>query len=941
LSNGENTSVTESEVLSDYIIIILNHLDKIQDLGSITELLELLNYSPEGLKSYSKVFQDCIDFYVDNKRFPDVPYLVSLHRVLVYKKDCPFSLDILIQLKKELLKHKKSEEIRLALDKNDISKIRDIVNSDVHVEKKKPLGMDGIFDVYEKQELMPRGVMIGIPEVDYYLKGLDYGSLNVVGAPPQSFKCVLEGTRIHTSLGYTKIEDIPHGDLNGENFGNCELIVRDGYKTSHFYNGGIKDTLTIESPYFKLTGTPIHPIRVLGEEGVSWKKLEELKIGDYVCLDRKKDILFNNNVIKPSFLEHCTDEDFGYLVGYLYGDGSFGKSYYSISGTSSNLKEINRITGLDSTVVPDKRRKDTHSLRFTKEQSLELAGLGLTGKADSKEIPEWIYSSNINLITGFLSGIFEADGSFLEVCTLNLKSHKLIYSVRDLFNLLGIYPSINKYEFGYTYKDKTRREYIYRLEVSRGDFKKLEFLNLRGAKSTEAKNLIDRYKDISNTLEIPYVLKYKKIILDNTNKYISNKTHKHYRDNRKFFIMYETCRGWKKNLHFGEKSWKEFKSFTGTPDTEIDYDLDNYYFKPITGITKGVGRVYDLSVPESHTFTANGIVNHNTTFAISTAYTASHDEGKKVLFITLEVVPKNVLYNIISRHSFEMFGKDNAIPAVDLKKTLLDETNKAKFKLVQEDFMATCKGNIHIAGVDDLEEYSMEYIEAYILRVREEMGGLDLVYVDYLNLFKNKIPPKLKLDQYQALNYYVDALQHIAIKHNLIVILLCQLKTEAIDKLNGEMDKADKNGTSSSEVKLASSTYFAEANALGRTSMTAMIFHTTPAMKNSGRLNIHIVKNRDFETPERPIQTVVTPSFFIVGTRQSNFSQCSPLSPSFNSSNNSSEDVNSMADDFMIQDIEETEIPIDMNTQGNTPIETTTKEIELDNFLEDTDGSTE
>ena len=483
MANNELVNPMDSEELSDYIIIVLNHLDKITDISSMDELIELLEFSPDGIKLYSKVLQDCKKFYTDNKRFPDINYIISLHNILVHKKDCPFSLDILIKLKKELIRHKQISEVKNAIDKNDISKVRDILRQDVDVTKPKLLGMEDIFDVYERQELMPRGVMIGIPEVDHYLKGLDYGTLNVIGAPPQSFK---------------------------------------------------------------------------------------------------------------------------------------------------------------------------------------------------------------------------------------------------------------------------------------------------------------------------------------------------------------------------------------------------------------------------------------TTFAISTAYTASYREGKKVLFITLEVVPRNVLYNIVSRHSYEMYGKQGAIPAVDLKKTLLLEDSKEKFKEVKDNFLQTCKGDLRIAGVNDLEEYSMEYIEAFILRMRDEMGGLDLVYVDYLNLFKNKIPPKLKLDQYQALNYYVDTLQEIAVKHNLIIVLLAQLKTEAIDKLEAIVEKAEKSGTPSSNTKLASSTYFAEANALGRTAMTAMIFHCTTAMRNAKVVNIHIVKNRDFESPDKPIPSPIMPEFFVFGTQGSNFTNCSVLSPSFNNSvSTGTQDINSLADDFVVGDIED------------------------------------
>lgn len=124
------TNLMDSEELSGYIIILFNHLDKIEDISSIDEIIELLQHSPDGIKLYSKVFQDCKKFHTDNKRFPDINYIISLHNVLVHKKDCPFSFDIVIKIKNELRTYKQLSSIRSAIENNDLSKIRELVNTE-------------------------------------------------------------------------------------------------------------------------------------------------------------------------------------------------------------------------------------------------------------------------------------------------------------------------------------------------------------------------------------------------------------------------------------------------------------------------------------------------------------------------------------------------------------------------------------------------------------------------------------------------------------------------------------------------------------------------------------------------------------------------------------------------------------------------------------------
>lgn len=245
-----------------------------------------------------------------------------------------------------------------------------------------------------------------------------------------------------------------------------------------------------------------------------------------------------------------------------------------------------------------------------------------------------------------------------------------------------------------------------------------------------------------------------------------------------------------------------------------------------------------------------------TTLAISIAYNACFNYGKKVIYLTLEVTPAKVMFDLLARHAFEL-GKP--ISATSLKKGKLTPEEKIILQEVIDDWKANCKGKIEIVGTGDLKEYSYAYLEAYMRKRADIMGGLDLFCLDYLNLLKNKMPPNMKLDQYAALNQYTQFFTDLSIRMNFILLMLCQVNRDGTAKLDKQ---AEKEGGK----KLASTTFFAEANEVERSASVAMILHATRSMKNAGSMDIFLVKNRDGECPENPVPTNVYPQYFKVGS---------------------------------------------------------------------------
>lgn len=184
----------------------------------------------------------------------------------------------------------------------------DIMNVPVDMESK---------DLVKRVVLLDNGVC---PKCSATKSGLilggemkDYNELAIV----QGQRCVIGPTRLQTRIGFKTFNDIEelHVDSRGSTgfveYKGPDLVDYDGsfVRPSHFYRSGKTKTLKITTSIGQeLTGTPEHPLRT--SEG--WKKLSELKCGDYLELHIGQNTW-------------CTDKDRQELLDYV------GRAdYYSI-----------------------------------------------------------------------------------------------------------------------------------------------------------------------------------------------------------------------------------------------------------------------------------------------------------------------------------------------------------------------------------------------------------------------------------------------------------------------------------------------------------------------------------------------------------------------------------------------------------------------------------
>lgn len=442
-----------------------------------------------------------------------------------------------------------------------------------------------------------------------------------------SGKCVGGETRVHTNLGYIKIKDIPHSnDINNEGFAEVkDIYVEGNERVSHFYYGGKRKVIGIKSDRFDLVGTPNHKIKAFSDSGVEWVRLDQMDVGSYVCLSKDKNVLFNNRVEKISELEHLSDFDYGYMVGFILGDGNVYRERLTITGTIE-------ITDKIMSMIPEKkwcRYENERGIVDIHLNSVEMCSkmldVGVGGVSYNKKIPEWVYQSNYDVIRGVLSGLIDSDGTVggIDYCTV---SKELSYGVRDLFNILGVYPKIMVSDIKYEYVRECKHDKkVYRVFVTYDEFCNLDFLELKvGYKRDGIKEIADRYSDMikrnNSTRYVPLNDKYRMIIEEVYQEIKRQFTEKNGVGFKKYVEKYYREFALRYNSRmcdrFTEKSWYRFKSLLQEDiRTEIDEAIEKYRFYRIGEIYEGERLVYDITVPTTKTFYANGMINHNTTLA--------------------------------------------------------------------------------------------------------------------------------------------------------------------------------------------------------------------------------------------------------------------------------------------------------------------------------------
>jgi ATP-dependent metalloprotease FtsH len=443
--------------------------------------------------------------------------------------------------------------------------------------------------------------------------------------PPGTGKCITGESFIITNKGPIKIREIPkyfRVNEKGKVLG-CEVFTIDlqnlEFKKeipSYWFDLGKQKTIRIIPQIgMELEGTPEHPIVVLNKKtgNLEFKKLEDIKRGDLLVLNYNHQV-FGNYKILP-------DGKTAYLLGLLIGDGGL-----SIKNRICFTNENERIIRFVKNYFKNYFNVELHKAKSRKydwyisdwkvKERFREYGIS-ESHARGKEVPESIILGPKEYQTAFLKGLFDTDGSCsaqYSVIELSSASERLVRQAQILLLNLGIISRLRKR------KANKFGPYYHYLEIT-GDFVE-KFAQEIGFGIQKKQKRLNKILGKTRNTNVNLIFHQQKRLLSLWN-YFRLKSGKL---NRSFYNisliknLYRYLKGERSPSKYTLDSLLEFFSkrvppIKNLPEYKYLQELgDNrFFFTPVREIEKGRKKtVYDFTVPGSHSFIANGLINHNT-----------------------------------------------------------------------------------------------------------------------------------------------------------------------------------------------------------------------------------------------------------------------------------------------------------------------------------------
>ena len=434
------------------------------------------------------------------------------------------------------------------------------------------------------------------------------GIFDAVRAQALIHKCLTEDAMVFTNPGIKRIKEIKVGD---------KVAIDNDYKyVSEIHHTGLKEALKVKTVNgYEITGSKEHLIRIVNNNGeYAWKKINELKKGDWVAIQ-----LFNRNIGNDELPEFCYEpkqgknntsfkaiihktpkkltKELAYLFGAFLGDGSFNKSdegriRFTIGKDKENfIKKITYIIkkefGIDP-VVKLYAKKNAYDITIQSVQLkkwFEFLGVKKVCARDIR-LPSFIMKASPESISSFLQGIFDTDGCINSrgYITLTCSSLNFIKELQNILLLLGIptirceLKSVNSWQISIT-TNRGLRKFSEKIGFSI-EKKKERLSNLNFEKFFIRKDYLPNQKNILS-------------------KYLHGQFRKKYSD---------IARG-RRQLTF--KQAKEILAQIEIPELRNMISRDQFYTQVSNVENIGLKEMYDLTIPEAHSYVANGFVSHN------------------------------------------------------------------------------------------------------------------------------------------------------------------------------------------------------------------------------------------------------------------------------------------------------------------------------------------
>jgi len=453
---------------------------------------------------------------------------------------------------------------------------------------------------------------------------------------PSDPKCVTGDTILLTDRGMLRFDEL-QAEVGAAEDEFAPLTVgvvgRDGREvTSHFYNGGVKPTRRLRTRFgYELEGSFVHPVLTIRDGEQRWVRLGDIQVGNRIALQRGSG-LFGETTALPPF--HYTgpasrggnaamtipthiDKRLARLLGYTVAEGSLtDTALWITNGNRRVLDDIHALCEDLFGVRPKEYAKADGACSSLSISSIKLVSwleqvCGITRGAANKRIPRIIMTAPREIVLSFMEGWFWGDGTVSSRKGLGSNRFKVATASRELARQAQV-VLLNLGIVSALYKETIQQRFTAYSVVTTGDGV-IDLLNLIPSlqeKSTDGPRLVAK-RQHGNFGAIaglqPLVLKALQEAA-----VAGGKTSRRY---DRYAVAPATTWGRDITPPVLERLVAESVAILGCETPALarlrEHARSSSLWLEVREIEEGAARVYDLTVPGSHSFCANGFVNHN------------------------------------------------------------------------------------------------------------------------------------------------------------------------------------------------------------------------------------------------------------------------------------------------------------------------------------------
>ncbi|MCI0633876.1 MAG: hypothetical protein L0206_08180 [Actinobacteria bacterium] len=441
-------------------------------------------------------------------------------------------------------------------------------------------------------------------------------------------KCVTGETLLTTEDGLVRIGDLYDGE-QPDTFRDhvATLASLDGIKkTDAFYYGGMRPVREIHlRSGHRVVGTANHQVLVAGKGDLHWRRLDELRPGDYVAVRYGADMWsvlparFDGFIPTPKYgsqkavtVPDEMTEELALLLGALVSEGHITRSNWTVTITNADDAVLQRVAaawvsefGVQPRIV--RQPGKCPGVMVSSKTVVEfLEWLGCGARASAKRIPDAVLRSPRSMVLAFLQGL-ALDGYVVwmgrspkwGIC---VDSPGLLDDLQSVLTNLGVVHSrILKYNrqngksYGEVYACGEQAQRMIRLVGFVEGHKReraLAMLELEAGQSTA---------DVVPMIQPPALYEFIPRGKSGRAGYGYRKDFAHLLDPR--------------TRHVSRRTLERVAEIPGVelPAGLQRVLLDDLHFSPVEHVQEaGEREVFDVSVPETQAFVGNGVVNHNT-----------------------------------------------------------------------------------------------------------------------------------------------------------------------------------------------------------------------------------------------------------------------------------------------------------------------------------------